>query len=152
MAEEPIPALAMPPPLGPGMPLLSPAAQPCFDVDAFLCSRTVGQDVHIIVKELRAYKHTIQENLVQVINEKYRDFVALLSMLQREAGDIHSMRDKDGLQDVQASLGSLRDTLGRVEADMVALVQEEERIMREKQYLHTLLDICLLYTSPSPRD
>lgn len=141
MAEEPIPALAMPTPLGPGMPLLSPAAQPCFDVDAFLCSRTVGQDVHIIVKELRAYKHTIQENLVQVINEKYRDFVALLSMLQREAGDIHSMRDKDGLQDVQASLGSLRDTLGRVEADMVALVQEEERIMREKQYLHTLLDM-----------
>lgn len=141
MAEEPIPALAMPRPLGPGMPLLSPAVQQDFDVDAFLCSRTVGQDVHVIVKELRAYKHTIQEHLVQVINDKYRDFVSLLSMLQKEANDIHTMGDKDGLHDVQASLGSLRDTLGRVEADMVSLVEEEERIVREKQHLHTLLDM-----------
>ena len=44
------------PPLSRGMELLSPEKAPDFDIDAFLSSRTRGQDVDVIFSELRGYK------------------------------------------------------------------------------------------------
>lgn len=138
---EDVPALAMPEPLNPGMRLLSPLAQRHFDVDAFLCSRTVGQDVHAIVKELRTYKHTVQESLVQVINDKYRDFVALSSMLQSEADDICALGDEGALHGVEVAIRGRHDALAHAASEIAALVHEEEALTQERRHLQSLLDI-----------
>lgn len=139
--EFEVPELAMPQPLGQGMPLLSPIEKRAFDVDAFLCSRTTGQDVHAIVKELRTYRQTLQENLVLIINEKYRDFVSLSTMLQRETDGIIELSNKDGLSEVQMALESMLATMRQTETDIVSLGHEEEANIHERRYLNMLLDI-----------
>lgn len=139
--EFEVPELAMPQPLGQGMPLLSPIEKRTFDVDAFLCSRTIGQDVHAIVKELRTYRQTLQENLVLIINEKYRDFVSLSAMLQKETDGIIELSNKDGLSEVQMALESMLATMRQTETDIVSLGHEEEANIHERRYLNMLLDI-----------
>ena len=139
--EFEVPELAMPQPLRQGMPFLSPIEKRTFDVDAFLCSRTIGQDVHAIVKELRTYRQTLQENLVLIINEKYRDFVSLSTMLQRETDGIIELSNKDGLSEVQMALESMLATMRQTETDIVSLGHEEEANIHERRYLNMLLDI-----------
>ncbi|WFD28372.1 hypothetical protein MNAN1_003382 [Malassezia nana] len=136
-----VPGLEMPQALGPGMPLLSLEKQPQFDVDAFLCSRAVGQDAPSILKELRGYKHTLQNHLVQMINDKYRDFVSLSKMLNAESERFKSLTDPTTWLRVQDTLGDMRSRVTQAQADMESLLQEQRRDNEERNILKMLLEL-----------
>lgn len=116
-AAHAVPALALPAPLAAGDALLSPAAQRSFDVDAFLCSRAYGQDVHTILHELRAYSHALHERLLEVIHAKYRDFVALASRLRADAAHIQALAE-------HADVARAHDALARVRATLADVVEQ----------------------------
>ena len=127
-----VPSLAMPPALERGMPLLSPAKKEVFNVDEFLCSRAHGQDVPSILQELRTYKHSLQDSLVQLINEKYRDFVSLATMIHSDANAIHEAGDDAEVQAIRKSLFETRDMLAATETSFAQLCAEGKR-EREKK-------------------
>ena len=89
-------------PLSHDHPLLSPAHNPDFDVDAFLLTR-----LHIPLDELRGelreYLAKLKEELVQLINDDYGEFIALGTGLRGEG---------ERLERLEAPLGELR---GQVE-------------------------------------
>ncbi|KAI3626728.1 hypothetical protein CBS14141_000729 [Malassezia furfur] len=140
-AAHAVPALALPAPLAAGDALLSPAAQRTFDVDAFLCSRAYGQDVHTILHELRAYSHALHERLLEVIHAKYRDFVALASRLRADAAHIQALAEHADVARAHDALARVRATL----ADVVEQLGAEQRASADarRRKVHTLLASAL---------
>lgn len=136
-----VPELEMPPALGPGMPLLSLEQQPQFDVDAFLCSRAVGQDAPSILKELRAYKQTLQDNLVQMINGKYRDFVSLSEMMKAESDPFEKLTDQASWIRVQDALHDMRSRMTQAQTDVEALIQDQLHDDEKRHVLNLLLEL-----------
>lgn len=125
-----VPSLELPPPLERGHALLSPERQTQFDVDAFLCSRSYGQDVHSILKELRTYSHTLQDHLVQVIHAKYRDFVELATMLNADSGRVQELGEDSSMEAAGQTLQSVRATLGELNEH---ILQEKEASAKARQ-------------------
>ena len=139
--EGMVPEFEMPPALGPGMPLLALDQQPQFDVDAFLCSRAVGQDAPSILKELRAYKQTLQDDLVQMIKEKYRDFVSLSEMIKSESKPFEKLTDQVSWVHVQEVLSELRSRMARAQIDVETLIEEQRHDNEKRSVLKLLLEL-----------
>lgn len=136
-----VPGLEMPPALCPGMPLLSLEQQPQFDVDAFLCSRAVGQDAPSILKELRAYKQTLQDNLVRMINEKYRDFVTLSELIKAESEHFQKLTDQASWVHVQDALGEVRSQMTHAQTNLGILIEEQRHDGERRRVLKSLLEL-----------
>ncbi|WFD33094.1 hypothetical protein MSPP1_004151 [Malassezia sp. CBS 17886] len=138
--HAPVPALDMPPALRRGMPLLDPAQHAHFDVDAFLCSRVRGQDVAHVLHDLRAYSGTLQQALVQVINDKYRDFVGLATLLAGDASSVRAVADVSTAAAMRASLAAMRDELRAVDGEVVRLQQAARLDAAERRQLNAILE------------
>ncbi|KAL4399224.1 intra-Golgi vesicle-mediated transport protein [Malassezia pachydermatis] len=138
---EAVPEMAMLPALTEGMPLLSPLHQKVFDVDAFLCSRVPGQEIQDIVKELRAYKATLQEKVAAVVQEKYHAVVSLTTSIRSEAEPIEALQKEHSLDDVLSTLQSLRATLQQMKSDTAQLAEEANADAEERRRLVSLLEM-----------
>src|SRR5664279_6067450 len=87
-----------------------------------------------------------------------RDAVERLGPVALMAGAIHVVQQlvhaRQGVEDDRAALGLLAEelardaVLGRGEADLVAALDARRGVVSLDDRLH----VCLLYTSPSPRD
>ena len=138
--EEALPPFELPAALERGAALLDPSKQPVFDVDAFLCSRTRGQDVQSILRELREYNTTLHAELVRVINEEYRDFVELASRLRADADQIRALDAGGGLDTARQEVVQLRGELAGERQAVLAGLAEWDASDRERRQLHTLLE------------
>ena len=138
--EEALPPFELPAALERGAALLDPSKQPVFDVDAFLCSRTRGQDVQSILRELREYNTTLHSELVRVINEEYRDFVELASRLRADADQIRALDAGGGLDTARQEVVQLRGELAGERQAVLAGLAEWDASDRERRQLHTLLE------------
>ena len=118
-------------PLSHEHPLLS---APTFDADTFLLSR-----IYIPLEELRAelreYLTILREELVQLINDDYEEFISLGTGLRGESKRLVGIQEP--LKDLGAEVESVRDTL-RVHQDAIQEKLEERALLREEK---TLLDL-----------
>ncbi|WFD08246.1 hypothetical protein MVES1_003618 [Malassezia vespertilionis] len=141
MVDSAVPGFAMPAPLARGLPLLAPEQQPEFDVDAFLCSRAYGQDTQSILGELRAYSNTLHEQLVHVINEKYREIVMLATKMHNDAHVIQELGENADLSKASAALAAQRQRLVEKHGVLSQAQSANQAASEEKRQLLLLLDI-----------
>ncbi|WFD34650.1 hypothetical protein MCUN1_001491 [Malassezia cuniculi] len=132
--------LEMLPPLQRGMELLSPDKAPVFDVDAFLSSRTRGQDVDTILSELRAYKATLREELIAAVNDEYRDFVSIASAMHRDADQLRAL-DAGDIQKARADVVQLREQLVAHATELQDVIAAAAEDRKEADMLSTLEEI-----------
>ncbi|ORX35364.1 oligomeric golgi complex component, COG2-domain-containing protein [Kockovaella imperatae] len=118
-------------PLSHNHPLLS---APDFNVDTFLLSR-----IYIPLEELRAelreYLGVLREELVQLINDDYEEFISLGTGLRGEGERLKSLQEP--LHDLQSEVGTVRDKL-KVHQDAIQEQLDERATLREEK---TLLDL-----------
>lgn len=81
-------------PLGHNHPLLS-ATTPDFDVEAFLLSRSHTSLTDLRV-ELRDYLAQLKDELVQLINDDYQDFISLSTDLRGEGARLERIHEPVG--------------------------------------------------------
>ncbi|WFC99428.1 hypothetical protein MYAM1_002172 [Malassezia yamatoensis] len=127
-----VPALMLAPPLAHGNEFLDPSLRTSFDVDAFLCSRAYGQDVQSILKELRAYSQTLHEQLIEVIQEKYHDFLVLASSVHQHAKEIKSISKDHDMALIAKILHTRRDELDELARNMQAEKQDSIQTREEQ--------------------
>ena len=132
--------LEMLPPLSRGMELLSPEKAPDFDIDAFLSSRTRGQDVDVIFSELRAYKASLREELVAAVNDEYRDFVAIASAMHQDADKIKAL-DAGDIGRARQEIKQLKTRLSTHATEIRDCIAADEREYREEHVLSTMQEI-----------
>lgn len=132
--------LEMIPPLTRGMDLLAPEKAPTFDVDAFLSSRTRGQDVYTILSELREYKSTLRDELVTTVNEEYRDFVTIATAMHQEADKIRAI-DGGSIGKARASLVDMRTLLSGYADEIKECISANANDEKEEQTFSTLIEI-----------
>jgi hypothetical protein len=77
-------------PLSHDHPLLSSTSNPTFDVDAFLLTRP-NTSLADLRSELRDYLVVLKEELVQLINDDYADFISLRTDLRGEGARIEKL-------------------------------------------------------------
>lgn len=79
-------------PLSHTNPLLSVSGNPTFDVDAFLLSRS-NTSLSDLRTELRDYLAVLKEELVQLINDDYADFISLRTDLRGEGARLEALEE-----------------------------------------------------------
>ena len=118
-------------PLSHDHPLLS---APTFDADTFLLSR-----IYIPLEELRAelreYLAVLREELVQLINDDYEEFISLGIGLRGEGDRLRELQEPLKVLEEEAEL--VRDNL-KVHQDAIQEKLEERSLLREEK---TLLDM-----------
>ncbi|KAL4073878.1 oligomeric golgi complex component, COG2-domain-containing protein [Scleroderma citrinum] len=109
-----------------------------FDVENFLLSRA-----HTSLPELRAelrdYLSSLKEELVQLINHDYEDFISLSTDLREEGVRLEKMKAPLSAlrQQIMVARKGLQDTQDAVQAKLVA----RAKLREEKALLHLLLEI-----------
>ena len=118
-------------PLSHDHPLLS---APTFDADTFLLSR-----IYIPLEELRAelreYLAVLREELVQLINDDYEEFISLGTGLRGEGDRLRELQEP--LKVLEGEVEVVRDNL-KVHQDAIQEKLEERSLLREEK---TLLDM-----------
>lgn len=85
-------------------PLLSPTLNPSWDVDSFLLSR-LHTPLDELRTDLRSYLGVLKEELVQLINEDYTEFISLGTGLRGEGKRLDRVKGPVGelRRDVEVS-------------------------------------------------
>ncbi|BEI86813.1 hypothetical protein CcaverHIS002_0701590 [Cutaneotrichosporon cavernicola] len=123
-----------------------------FDVDAFLLSR-----IHIPLDELRgelrSYLAELREELVQLINDDYEEFISLGTGLRGETERLRGLERPLGL--LRGEVETVRDVL-KYHQDAVQAKLDERAALREEKALLDLLQrrdlSSLLTTALEARD
>ncbi|WVQ84689.1 hypothetical protein IAT38_006844 [Cryptococcus sp. DSM 104549] len=119
-------------PLSHTHPLLSAET---FSADTFLLSR-----IHIPLEELRAelrgYLGGLREELVQLINEDYEEFISLGTGLRGEEGRLKRLEGP--LESVRQEVESVRDVLAEHQAKVQGKLDERAALREEKALLDLL--------------
>lgn len=109
-----------------------------FDVEGFLLSRA-PTSLPELRAELRDYLSSLKEELVQLINDDYEDFISLSTDLRGEGMRLEKMRAPLSTlrQQTMVARKGLQDTQDAVQAKLVA----RAKLREEKALLHLLLKI-----------
>lgn len=117
-------------PLSHDNPLLS---APTFSADAFLLSR-----LHIPLEELRgelrSYLAVLREELVQLINDDYEEFISLGTGLRGENDRLKRLQLP--LKGLGEEVGGIRDILQRHQDEVQAKLDERASLREERVSLH----------------
>ncbi|WWD19735.1 hypothetical protein CI109_104199 [Kwoniella shandongensis] len=106
-----------------------------FDADTFLLSR-----IHIPLEELRgelrSYLGELREELVQLINEDYEEFISLGTGLRGEEGRLKRLEGP--LEDVRQEVEGVRDVLAEHQTKVQSKLEERAGLREEKALLDLL--------------
>ncbi|KAJ9117561.1 hypothetical protein QFC22_004411 [Naganishia vaughanmartiniae] len=134
------PAVALPSlvPLSHAHPLLDPESTKQWDVDAFLLSRS-DLPLDELRTELRQYLASLREELGELINDEYEEFISLSLGLRGEAEQLEDI--KLPLQVIKIEVEDIRSTFVTAQGNLETLLHERSSLREEKAILDLLLHL-----------
>ncbi|KAG6333678.1 hypothetical protein ID866_5408 [Astraeus odoratus] len=109
-----------------------------FDVEQFLLSRA-HTSLPDLRTELRDYLSSLKEELVQLINDDYEDFISLSTDLRGEGARLEKI--KAPLNALRQQIIVTRKSLRDIQDAVQAKLNERAKLREEKALLHLLLKI-----------
>ncbi|KAJ9098237.1 hypothetical protein QFC21_004566 [Naganishia friedmannii] len=143
-SDEPVndndPAVALPSlvPLSHAHPLLDPESSKQWDVDAFLLSRS-DLPLDELRTELRQYLASLREELGELINDEYEEFISLSLGLRGEAEQLEDI--KLPLQVIKIEVEDIRSIFVTAQDSLETLLHERSSLREEKAILDLLLHL-----------
>ncbi|KAJ9104921.1 hypothetical protein QFC19_003716 [Naganishia cerealis] len=125
-------------PLSHSHPLLDPESSAQWDVDAFLLSRS-DLPLDELRTELREYLAALREELGDLINDEYEEFISLSLGLRGEAEQLEKI--KLPLQVIRIEVEDIRSTFVASQNSLETLLHERSSLREEKAILDLLLHL-----------